>query len=106
MPTVFFSYCLHDAVRAEDFEERILREVAPRARAEESVESWTLHRVNGWPGSSDDAPEYICVVEVSDLGLWSSDASASISETHGSLGPLARSIAMTVTVEVVESGAT
>ena len=104
MPTVFFSYFLHDAVIAEEFEERILRDVAPRARAEESVERWTLRRVTGWPGSSDDAPDYICVVEVSDLGLWSSDASASISETHGLLGPLARRIAMTVTVGVVESG--
>jgi hypothetical protein len=86
MPTVFFSYFLHATVLAEEFEERILRDVAPRARAEESVERWTLHPANGWPGSSEDAPDYICVVEVSDLQLWSSGASASISETHGSSG--------------------
>jgi hypothetical protein len=72
MPTIFFSYFLHDAAIAEDFEERILRDVAPRARAEESVESWTLHSAQGWPRSSDDAPDYVCVVDVADLELWSS----------------------------------
>jgi hypothetical protein len=100
MPTVFFAYFLKDAASGEEFEHRILRDVAPRALAEETVEAWNLHRTTGWPGSSDDAPDFICVVDVADLDLWSLDASASISETHGGLGPLVRRIAMFVTVDV------
>jgi hypothetical protein len=64
MPTIFFSYFLKDRSAAAEFDQRILRDVAPRALAEESVEGWTLHRINSWPGASDDAPDYICVVDV------------------------------------------
>jgi hypothetical protein len=104
MPSVFFSYFLNSAAVRAEFELRILRDVAPRALAEESVEAWTLHRTSAWPGDSDDAPDYICVVEVADLDLWSLEASASISETHGSLGSLVRRIAMVVTVAVPAPG--
>ena len=100
MPTVFLSYYLHDRSTLEDFEGHIFRDVAPRAMAEESVEAWTLHRIRSGPGGSEDAPDYICVVEVSDLRLWSSDASPSVAESHGSLGPLTRRIAMAVTVAI------
>lgn len=104
MARIFFSYFLKDATVSEEFESRILRDVAPRALAEESVERWTLHRTEVWPGSSDDAAEYICVVDVADLDLWSSDASESIVESHGSLGSLVRRIAMAVTVDVCDAG--
>jgi hypothetical protein len=97
VPTVFFLYFLRGTAVREEFEQRILRDVAPRALAGETVESWRLQRTTGWAGGSDDAPDYICVVEVADLDLWSMAASASISETHGSLGALVRRIAMVVT---------
>ena len=76
-----------------------------RAVHEESVKRWTLHRTEVWLGSSDDAPEYICVVDVADVDRWSSDASASIVESHGSLGSLVRRIAMAVTVDVCDVSA-
>lgn len=100
MPTVFFSYYLKDRSTTGEFERQIFRDVAPRAMAEESVEAWTLHRIQSWPGGSDDAPDYICVVEVFDLELWSSDAAASIAESHGSLGASVRRVAMAVTVAI------
>jgi hypothetical protein len=105
MPTIFFSYFLKDGSVAAEFDQRILGDVAPRALAEESVEAWTLHRINSWAGGSDDAPDYICVVDVADLERWSSEASASISESHGSLSPLVCRIAMAVSAGVVDDGA-
>jgi hypothetical protein len=82
VPTAFFLYLVRGAVVREEFEQRILGDVAPRALAEETVESWRLHRTTGWAGGSDDAPDCICFVEVADLDLWSMEASASISETR------------------------
>ena len=45
MPTVFFSYYLDYQSSAEEFERQIFRDVTPRALAEESARSWTLHRI-------------------------------------------------------------
>lgn len=105
MARVFFSSFSRDTADPEEFEVRMLRDVAPRALAEGSVERWRLHRTMVWPGGRDDAPEYICVVDVADLDIWASDASATIAESHGSLGALVGRVAMAVTVEVSGVGA-
>ena len=104
MASVFFHYFLRDGASAEEFEQQILGHVAPRALAEQSVENWSLHRNGRWPGSSDHAPDYICVVEVGDLRLWSSDAAESITESHGTLRPWAREIDMVVSEGGVRPG--
>jgi hypothetical protein len=51
------------------------------------------------PGSSDDRPDFVCVVDVTDLRAWSDGASDSIVATHGGLGGLVKRIAMTVTAD-------
>ncbi|MCW2983765.1 MAG: hypothetical protein JWR63_1335 [Conexibacter sp.] len=99
MATVFFHYFLRPDADAHEFERRILADVAVRALAEQSVKTWVLHRSEPWPGGSENVPDYVCVVEVQDLGRWSADAAASITESHGALGPLVREIGMLVSVE-------
>lgn len=100
MPTVFFSYSLHADTDAAQFERQILTDVAPRALAEESVQQWLLHRVTPWPGASEDAPDYVCVVDVGDLRSWSAQAAGSIAESHGDLGGLVARISMVVSEDV------
>jgi len=73
--------------------------VAPAARSEQSVLDWKLHRKLDWPGSSDDEPDFVCVVDITDLRVWSDGASDSIARTHGALGDLVERIAMTVTAD-------
>jgi hypothetical protein len=99
MPTVFFSYYLRDPTESDQFIERINREVAPAALAEETVVDWTLHRSLDWPGSSDDRPDFVCVVDVTDLRAWSGGAADSITSTHGGLNDLVRRITMIVTAD-------
>jgi hypothetical protein len=79
--------------------ERITTEVKPAALAEESVLEWKLHRSVDWPGSSDDRPDFVCVVDITDLRVWSDGASDSIVKTHGALNDLVRRIALTVTTD-------
>jgi hypothetical protein len=98
-PRVFFSYSLRDPAEADQFIERINREVAPAALAEETVLDWKLHRSLDWPGSSDDRPDFVCVVDIADLRVWSDGASDSITRTLGGLSDLVRRIAMTVTAD-------
>lgn len=61
-----------------------------------------LHRTEPWPGGSDGVPDYICVVEVTDLSLWSAGAAESIIESHGSLGSLVQEIGMVVAGSALE----
>lgn len=97
MPRVFFSYYLSDSGTAERFVDAMHDQVAPAARAEQSVLAWNLHRTLDWPGSSGDEPDFVCVVDISDLRRWSDEASDSIVRTHGALNDLVARIAMTVT---------
>jgi hypothetical protein len=99
MPRIFFSYYLVDAGAAEEFVRRVASEVAPAARGEESVLDWRLHRTLDWPGSSDHRPDFVCVVDITDLRAWSAGAADSIVSTHGGLGDLVKRIAMTVTAD-------
>ncbi|HTU84031.1 MAG TPA: hypothetical protein VMF57_00580 [Solirubrobacteraceae bacterium] len=99
MPRVFFAYFLRDPGAAHEFGERIEADVKPAALGEESVLSWNLHRSVDWPGSSENRPDFVCVVDVTDLRAWSDGASDSIAGTHGGLADLVKRIAMTVTVE-------
>ena len=99
MPRVFFSYYLKNPTAPDRFVERIEREVEPAALAEETVLDWKLHRRLDWPGSSDDGPDFVCAVDVTDLLGWSDGASDSIAKTHGGLNDLVRRIAMTVTAD-------
>lgn len=101
MSRVFFSYFLRDAASAEEFERQILRDVAPDALAHQTVQGWTLHRTMPWAGGSFASPDYVCVVDVTDVRRWSEEASDSIVVTHGGLGPLVKKIDMAVTDEVV-----
>jgi hypothetical protein len=101
MPRVFFSYYLADAGAAEEFVRRITAEVAPAALGEETVLDWRLHRALDWPGSSDDRPDFVCVVDITDLQAWSDGAADSIVATHGGLAALVKRIAMTVTADAV-----
>jgi hypothetical protein len=96
MPRVFFSYYLHDPAAADALVERLETNVEPAARGEQSVLDWKLHRKLDWPGSSDDEPDFVCVVDIADVRLWSR-ASDSIASAHGALGDLVKRIAMTVT---------
>lgn len=98
--TVFFSYFLRQGVDPAEFEQQILREVRPAALAENSVNTWTLHRTIAAPGTSEDSPSYVCVVEINDLTYWSESASESILATHGGLGSMVSRIALTVTTEL------
>ena len=100
MPRVFYSYYLSDSGAAEPFVEAMRTDVGPAAIAEETVLNWSLHRTLEWPGSSDDAPEFVCVVDVADLRTWSDTASDSIGRTHGALTRLVKRITMTVTDDV------
>jgi hypothetical protein len=100
MATVFFSYFLAEGISGEDFERRILAEVAPVALAEESVLDWRLHRTIDWPGSSDAGADYVCLVCVTDLPAWSEGAPESVMQTHGALSDLVHRITMTVTSRV------
>jgi hypothetical protein len=99
MPRVFFSYYLADPTTADVFVERIETEVAPAARAEESVLDWKLHQTLDWPGTTDDEPDFVCVVDITDLRVWSDGTSDSIARTHGALGGLVKRLAMTVTTD-------
>ena len=90
MANVFFTYYLNDGADSREFEEQILSEVGPRAIAEPSVKQWVLHRTRAWIGASEDAPDYVCVVEVDDLERWATEASASIVDSHGALRSLRR----------------
>jgi hypothetical protein len=99
MPRVFFMYYLRDPAASSEFIERAEREVAPAALGEESVLDWKLHRSLDWPGSSDDRPDFVCVVDITDLRVWSDGASDSITKTHGGLNDIVRRIAMTVTAD-------
>jgi hypothetical protein len=103
MATVFFHYFLREDADAGQFEQQILTAVAPRALAEASVESWVLHRCEPWTGASDEIPDYICVVGVANLPLWSGESAESIAESHGELGGLVREIGMVVSGEIVKS---
>ena len=97
MPRVFFSYYLSDPGAADRFVHAMTEHVAPAARAEESVLAWNLHRTLDWPGSSDDEPNFVCVVDIADLQRWSDETSDSIMRTHGALRGFLKRIAMTVT---------
>lgn len=97
MPRVFFSYYLRDPTAADDFLTRMEAHVAPAARGDESVADWKLHRSIDWPGSSDDGPDFVCVVDVTNLRLWGDGASDSVVRTHGALFDVVKRIAMTVT---------
>jgi hypothetical protein len=99
MPRIFFSYYLADAGATEEFLRRIASEVAHAARGEESVLGWSLHRTVDWPGSSDQRPDFVCVVDITDLRAWSTGAAESIVATHSGLGGLVKRIAMTVTAD-------
>lgn len=103
MATVFFLYVLGAGSDPAEFERRIMADVAPRALAEESVAGWTLHRGEPWPGTSDDGPDYVCVVEVESLERWAHGTAESISESHGGLGPLVHRIQMVVAGATVRS---
>jgi hypothetical protein len=100
MSIVFFSYFLQDGASGEEFEQRIMADVAPAARAHESVLDWRLHRTVPWPGSSDEGADYVSVAEVTGLPAWSADAAESIAHTHAKLRDLVRRITMTATDEV------
>jgi hypothetical protein len=50
-------------------------------------------------GSHDDRPDFVCVVDITDLRAWSDGAADSIVATHGGLGGLVTRIAMTVTAD-------
>jgi hypothetical protein len=97
LPRVFFHFYLRDDVEAPAFEGSMLGGVRPAALAEESVLSWSLHRTVDWPGSSAEGPDYVSVVDVTDLDVWSDGAAESIESTHDALAPFVRRIAMTVT---------
>jgi hypothetical protein len=96
MARVFFNYYLRDGASGEAFEDAILSGVKPVATAAEGVLGWSLHRTVDWPGSSAEKPDYVSVVDVSDLDLWADDAADSIVSTHGALSPFLVRIAMTV----------
>jgi hypothetical protein len=99
MPRVFFSYYLRDGAAVDLLFERLKTQVAPAARGEVSVLDWKLHRKLDWPGSTDNEPDFVCVVDIADLRVWSERASDSIVSTHGGLGDLVERIAMTVTAD-------
>ena len=99
MPRVFFYYYLRDPAQADEFTRRMWHEVAPAALGEQTVIDWKLHRSLDWPGSSDDRPDFVSVVDISDLQFWSDGASESITRTHGRLTNLVKRIAMTVTAD-------
>ena len=100
MATVFFFYFLRDAADAAEFERTVVNDVLPDALAHPTVLDWKLHRAVDWPGASAEYADYVCVVPVSDLAVWSQDASESIAKTHGALAGLVKHIAMTPAVEV------
>jgi hypothetical protein len=99
MPRVFFSYYLSDPAAADTLANRLETEVGPAARGEESVLNWKLHRTLDWPGSTEDEPDFVCVVDITDLRVWSDGASDSIARTHGALSGLVKRITMTVTAD-------
>jgi hypothetical protein len=99
MPRVFFSYHLRDGAAVDALLEWLNTQVAPAARGEASVLDWKLHRKLDWPGSTDNEPDFVCVVDIAELRAWSEHASNSIVSTHGSLGDLVERIAMTVTAD-------
>jgi hypothetical protein len=70
MAIVLYSYYLRDPAAREELERVPLKHVAPRARGEETVERWTLHRSIDLPGGAADGPDYVSVVEVADMKRW------------------------------------